>query len=658
MTGEQSTRILSWSPQMRGRVGALAVAVLCFALLCSAFGEESTEEETETAHASPQRELLAFRRVETVTLPAKRLGSREGLHSSVTVITGEEVRRWGGVGLSDVFRGVAGIDVMQVTATQTEVTARGFNELLSNRMLVMIDGRSVLQDAYGLALWDNLPIAIEDIDRIEIIRGPGSALYGANAFNGVINIITKPVRSSLGTRLRTLVGNNRFLRSSLIHADTIGCWGYKFVGGWSRERALEDEVTYDLKTASWLVERSLGDVTHISLSTGVLEGDNEYWTPYRLLNYRLVEHVDNQQAYAKADFIAGDLSVQTYANFGYATLNDSVLLTDSYIRTATYDAELEYSRILGPGERLVLGVWCRRNEMSWTFVGPDRVLYRSAAYVQHEWRPTECLELLFGGRADYHELTGDHLTPRISLIFRPWGEHRFRVSAGSAFLSPTYLQSFVDIRKTFTDGLGVTVRGSESLRPETVTSYEVGYRFAGRGLSVQAEAFHYELSDHIQTLITDPLSSPPSPAPDQSIAIGFQNAMNARAYGANISVAFEPASALRFSGSYSYQRLWDNSLDRELLFSPRHKASLGLDAELPWGCLGAVRSHFVSGTEWEDGTLDDSVLLSGYLRQEVKKERLAVEVSLFNLLGTRNREYPGAERLDRQIAVGITLGYW
>lgn len=658
MTSKEWASILWWAPQERGRVRSLSVAVLCLALLCGTFGEARTEEEMETAGGSPQRELLAFREVETVTLPAKRLGSREGPHSSATVITGEEVTRSGGVGLSDVFRGVAGIDVMQVTATQTEVTARGFNELLSNRILVMIDGRSVLQDAYGLALWDNLPIALEDVDRIEIIRGPGSALYGANAFNGVINIITKPVRSSLGTRLRTRVGNNRFVRSSLIHADTIGCWGYKFTGGWSRKRALEDDETYDLKTATWLVERSLGDILQVSLSTGVLEGDNEYWTPYRLLDYRLVEHVKNQQAYAKADVVAGDISVQTYANFGYATLNDSVLLTDSYIRTATYDAEVEYSRVLGPGERLVIGVWGRRNEMSWTFVGPDRVLYRSAAYVQHEWRPTEYLELLFGGRADYHELTGDHLTPRISLIFRPWGDHRFRVSAGSAFLSPTYLQSFVDIRRPSAGGLGVTVRGSENLQPETVTSYEVGYRFSGRELSVQAEAFHYELSDHIETLITGPFPSPPSPTPDQSITIGFQNAMNARAYGAEISVAFEPVSALRFCGSYSYQRLWDNSLNRELLFSPRHKASLGLDAELPWGCLGAVRSYFVSGTEWEDAALDDRVLLNGYLRQEVKKDRLALELSLFNLLGTRDREYPGAGRLDRQVAVGITLGYW
>src|SRR5204863_9289616 len=111
--------------------------------------------------------------------------------NSTSIITEQDIRLSGITKIPELLRRLAGVDIMETTGNQTEVTMRGFNQVLSNKNLVLVNGRTVAIDLLGTTFWAMLPIGVEDIDRIEVVRGPGSALYGADAFNGVINIITK-----------------------------------------------------------------------------------------------------------------------------------------------------------------------------------------------------------------------------------------------------------------------------------------------------------------------------------------------------------------------------------------------------------------------------------------------------------------------------------
>ena len=116
------------------------------------------------------------------------------LHDSpnaIHVITEEEIKRSGAVDLPDLFRSVPGVDVVNVYGNSYGVSSRGFNERFAQRMLILIDGRSVYTSFFGGVFWENEQVFLEDIERIEIIRGPGGSIWGANAVNGVINIITK-----------------------------------------------------------------------------------------------------------------------------------------------------------------------------------------------------------------------------------------------------------------------------------------------------------------------------------------------------------------------------------------------------------------------------------------------------------------------------------
>ena len=127
---------------------------------------------------------------ETVVTASKVAQSPIDAPNSTSIITEQDIRLSGITKIPELLRRLAGVDLMEVTGSQSEVSLRGFNQRLSNKVLVLVNGRSVFVDLLGATLWSTLSIGVEDIERIEVVRGPGSALYGADAFNGVINIIT------------------------------------------------------------------------------------------------------------------------------------------------------------------------------------------------------------------------------------------------------------------------------------------------------------------------------------------------------------------------------------------------------------------------------------------------------------------------------------
>ncbi len=121
--------------------------------------------------------------------------------AAIFVITQEDIHHWGATNIPDLLRMAPGMDVTQINANTWAISVRGFNSQFSGKLLVLIDGRAVYTPLFGEVSWDTQDVSLEDIERIEVIRGPGGAIWGANAVNGVINIITKKAGDSLGTML-------------------------------------------------------------------------------------------------------------------------------------------------------------------------------------------------------------------------------------------------------------------------------------------------------------------------------------------------------------------------------------------------------------------------------------------------------------------------
>ena len=145
--------------------------------------------------------------VPTVVTPARREQPLTKAPSTTTVITAEEIYRSGATNIADLLRSVPGLDFMRTTASDVNVTARGLNTRLAHRMQVFIDGRSVNGEFLNLAFWHELPISLNEIERIEIVRSPVSALFGAVAFSGVIHIISKSPEALEGTHIAQTAGS-------------------------------------------------------------------------------------------------------------------------------------------------------------------------------------------------------------------------------------------------------------------------------------------------------------------------------------------------------------------------------------------------------------------------------------------------------------------
>ena len=145
--------------------------------------------------------------------------------AAIFVITQEDIRRSGATNIPDLLRMVPGVDVAQIDSNQWAVSIRGFNLAFSNKVLVLIDGRSVYVNTFSGALWDTIDVPLEDIERIEVIRGPGGTVWGANAVNGVINIITKHSRDTKGGLVTAGAGSKETAAGLAQYGGDIGSQG-------------------------------------------------------------------------------------------------------------------------------------------------------------------------------------------------------------------------------------------------------------------------------------------------------------------------------------------------------------------------------------------------------------------------------------------------
>src|SRR6202451_4480920 len=157
-----------------------------------------------------------------VTAVSKKGQKLSRTAAAIFVITQEDIRRSGATNIEDLLRIVPGLDVAEINGSTWAIGARGFNEQLSNKLLVLVDGRIVYTEAFGGVYWDTVDMPLGDIDRIEVIRGPGGSIWGANAVNGVISIFTKRAAATRGGLIEATGGNIVQGSGTAEYGDKIG----------------------------------------------------------------------------------------------------------------------------------------------------------------------------------------------------------------------------------------------------------------------------------------------------------------------------------------------------------------------------------------------------------------------------------------------------
>ena len=432
--------------------------------------------------------------------------------STLTVVTQEDIRLSGVTTITDLMRRVVGVDIAQMGGGHTDISIRGFNRELNNKVLVLIDGRSTYWDSFGATLWPALPIVLEEIDRIEIIRGPGSAVYGANAVTGVINIITKTPGEREETIVHVDAGTIGYRRGSVVTVGTLNEHRYRFSAGFGEhgrferdlsltEEQLQDEdqpiqTFFDDQTRATAhakvhgrIDRTFGRLGYASISGGYNDGKMEYYNIAALPVFAM-EWKHNT---LRGDFHYGVFHLRSFWNRNHsytgawAQPRDIRYENYSQILDDSVDVEMETPLEFTTGaidHELNVGVGYRYKSIAMDYLRPNNgslanpnIQHHLSGFV-NEQISAGPVDVVGSFRVDRHPFIQDitqTMSPRLAGIVRVAENTSVRATAGRAFRAPNALELLADYElPTPFDGVWVYGDGDANLLPEKITTYELG----------------------------------------------------------------------------------------------------------------------------------------------------------------------------------------
>jgi iron complex outermembrane receptor protein len=617
-----------------------------------------------------------------VTSVSKKSQKLANAAAAVFVITQEDIRRSGVTTIADALRLAPGVQVARLDSNKWAVSIRGFNGRYANKLLVLMDGRSLYTPFFSGVYWEVQDTPLEDIERIEVIRGPGAALWGANAVNGVINITTKQADSTLG--------------------------GLVSAGGGTRERGF-GTARYGL---------SLGDATDVRLYAKYNNRDNgvdavgnathDAWNITRG-GLRLDSHPTGADQFTlQGDYYDGKLD-ETYnlflppafipptvvdATSGVSggniisrwqrTMSEKSSLSlqvyfDHYERQMaisaekrnSFDLEFQHRFALGSFQDVIWGIGYRYSQDEFddnftaSFTPPSRDEHLYSAFLHDEiMLVPERLALILGSRFERKDYTGFEVQPNGRLLWTPTPRQTVWAAVSRAVRTPSRAEQTIRYRQgaaLVDTGLQppapqqipvvATITGSRDFKSEEVLAYELGYRSEPHPrVSFDIAAF-YNVYQHLRTLSTGPLIPPSASQPFATLPALTSNDMHAHAVGVELSSTWKPYDWWRLQATYSYLNIAAHldSADPSI-FNVTERGNASGDS--PHHQF-SVRSGFDMGRQvtldlWLRGvdrlTFVDLTSIPGYITLDTRlawKPLTNLEIALVgqNLLHEHNQEF-------------------
>jgi iron complex outermembrane recepter protein len=646
-----------------------------------------TEESSTKSSQAVIPELELIKEEETVSIASRYEQPISKAPANVYVITDEDIRHSGATDLPTVLRRVPGLEVMQMSGADFNVSARGGNQPSANKMLVLVDGRSIYIDVQGSVFWKAIPVTLPEIKRIEVLKGPASSIYGFNAFDGIINIITKSPEEMKGTTMQLGGGELGTISSAAVHANKIGDFGYRLSIGRDQNQQWRnrDALAFRSHKVNLQTEYALPDGAKLLLSGGFVDVNrfdgqiSEIVSP----SFRPSQGYANM-AYERPNFFLRgwwssyqDTSLTStnplLANFIRVTDRDANS-TLSYMSNS-YNLETQHTLEFSPSNRLTYGVNYRHNSLSSNGTDVFSRENRLGIYLQDEWRVTQSLTLLAGLRYDLDTFTNPKVSPRVALVYQALPDHTFRVSASVAYRSPTLFETHADLRAMTTFSLPIVIQGSRGLEPEQIISYEAGYQgwFFNHRLRLRADLFF----NHISDLITNRDTS-------ATTATFVNDHGQADIYGGETGVEFLATSWLTGFANYSYQEVGQSFSGTVRRGAPRFKYNVGLRGDWDNGWSGEAALHHVGAANYPiaqtfsllasipgTGVVPPAEYLGSYnllnLRGAYKfwQERAEagyvrdaeVAISAFSALNDEHKEHPLGDTIGSRVMGWLTVRY-
>jgi iron complex outermembrane receptor protein len=644
-------------------------------------------ERPEAAMSARSGELELLQEEESVSIASRYEQPISESPSNVYVITDEDIRQSGAIDLPTILRRIPGIEVMQMTGADFNVSVRGDNQMLANKMLILVDGRSIYIDASGAVYWKNIPVTLAEIKRIEVLKGPAASVYGFNAFDGVVNIVTKSPMEMRGTTIQFGGGEFGTISSAAIHAGTQGKVGYRLSVGHDQNQQWRNRDSLAFRNNKFNVqtEYALHGDAKLQLSGGLVDA-NRFDGPITEVTQPAGTP---QQGYAYLSYERRDAFIRAWWNSSndttrlitYPLLADFLTLTDpnlsrtSYTRLTTYNIEMQHTVDLPAGNRLTYGANYRHNGSSSNILTGFTREDRLGLYLQDDWKVHRTVSLVTGLRYDLDTFINPTWSPRIALIFSPSVDHSFRASGSVAYRPPNAFEHNLDVRNLVTVGPLNTVfntQGSKNLGPEEIVSYELGYQgwYLKHRLRVRTALFYNQLSDLISFRPSGPVLTDP---------VLPRNSGKADIYGGEAGFDLLATSWLSAFANYSYQNFDQTFTGFSRRGMPHNKFNVGLRAEWENGLNGEAIFHYVGAATYPLGAAFSTFTPTTAPSEQVGSYNLLnmragyrfwqqkaaagymrdaeVAVSVFNALNDQHKEHPLGDIISRRVMGWLTVKF-
>jgi iron complex outermembrane receptor protein len=593
--------------------------------------------------------------------------------AAIYVITEEDIRRSGATSIPEVLRNVPGVEVARVDSHTWAITVRGFNSTAANKLLVLIDGRSVYTPLFSGVFWDVQDTLLEDVERIEVIRGPGATLWGANAVNGVINIITKSAKQTEGLLVTGGGGTEERGFGGVRYGGKLSETArYRFYAKYfNRDDTVLPDGTdagdaWQMGQGGFRIDWDASDKNRLTFQ-GDLYGGSLGQTstivsptpPFRRLNNadttvaggnalgRWVHHFSE----------ASDVQLQVY----YDRTERRIPLVFSEQRD-TFDVDVQHRFPVGQWQDIVWGVGYRFTQdsvgntfnVSWD---PDRrATHLVSIFVQDDITlvPNR-LRLTLGSKFEHNDFTGFEIQPNARLAWTPTERQTVWAAVSRAVRIPTRLDHDIRLNAQVIPGTPPTalaVFGSRNFVSEELLAYELGYRLQPHPrLSLDVAAF-YNVYDRLLS-IEGPGPAQPSP-PAVVIPFVLANNLEGETYGVEAWANYQIADWWRWQAGYTYLHMQlrskpgssdTTSVAGQEGSSPQHRFFLRSWLDLPANLELDTTLRYVDGLSSQ--RVRAYVALDVHLGwRPIKNLELAVVGQ--NLLDNRHREFSSTLRTEIQ----------
>ncbi|MCX5876435.1 MAG: TonB-dependent receptor [Deltaproteobacteria bacterium] len=521
-----------------------------------------------------------------ITSVSKKAEKASDAAAAIFVVSQEDIKRSGATSIPEVLRMVPGLQVARIDGNKWAVTSRGFNAFFANKLLVLMDGRTVYNPLFSGVLWDTQDTMLDDIERIEVIRGPGASLWGANAVNGVINIITKHSADTQGGLLTAGTGTEEkgfgavrygakindhttyrvygknFYRGDLEFAD-----GSKANDDWHQSRggfrldsgAPDSPYAFTIQGDGYNggsdATTNIPDATSPTLSTNIVNPSSTKGG--NILSRLTRKGKDNSE-----------MSLQAYYN---REKNNDLLLGDE---RGTADLEFQHRFQATAKQELTWGLGYRythdtlENSQTVSFDPTSRTDMLLSAFAQDEITLVDdLLRLTLGSKFEHNDYTGYEVQPSGRLLFTPHKHHTFWAAVSQAVRTPSQADRDARARSAIvpSDYLGlppgqlaeITVSGNEEFKSEKLIAYEIGYRTqVHERLAFDATAFLNDYS-RLRTipLATSSFTFTGNPALPYQLDYKDGNTMAGHTYGFELVADAKPLDWWRLQLAYTFLRL-------------------------------------------------------------------------------------------------------